>query len=342
MDEEEIDDQKIYKIKKCGSGHTPDELLFEVTETCYDKYEYSPPSPNPRPQNRVANRKSAEVSLRNYCEATGVEQFFLPKAPNALFSCGGGGGVKGRSPSGPNRERGCVAEDDYVKTTRTENVLFTQNQTPPNTLGYEAAKKYIHKKSVDGKLNRLKKPNADVTVTAMNKDVQRILFEAMSVYLREGYGDSPLSSKMFEESIGLESIKAFGTNGGCLQVAPVFAYLLNSIHKEKVVEWHLVAQYDRDHAMVKEMKENPRFIDATWRQGGQNIADWDNNKNKKGREMLAMVRVTEEEPTLKLLELGVINGLLEIYEGKKYKNKKKSEIAELKKMKEPKRDNFMS
>jgi hypothetical protein len=112
------------------------------------------------------------------------------------------------------------------------------------------------------------------------------------------------------DSTDLKSTAEFGTGGGCYLVSPVFAYLLNTIHDAKVVEIHELTA----HVVLKTTNRANQFIDATWRQADQAIYAWDEKSNNNGRYMLAMVRVTEEEPTLENLALGVINGLLEIYE----------------------------
>lgn len=125
-----------------------------------------------------------------------------------------------------------------------------------------------------------------VSETAKVHDVQVLLTKAMG-----RFKNKQAFPRMYED---LENIETLGLQGNCMVVSPIFGYLLNRIHGEKVTKVHRPGGLGGPHTVLATTDENLEYIDATWRQGGnENAGNRDDAKRS-----LNMVRVSQEEPTM--------------------------------------------
>lgn len=147
---------------------------------------------------------------------------------------------------------------------------------------------------------------ANLSETALNPAVHDILIEAVKIY-----GQLQRFPKMYED---LHDKSLFGLSGNCMEVSPIFGYLLNRIYDQKVVSTHRPGGTGGPHTILKtEGEEETYYIDATWRQGGMKpdapvFADTHNDDHRKA---LDMVRVSNEKPTMPAVNKAVRDALEE-------------------------------
>lgn len=163
--------------------------------------------------------------------------------------------------------------------------------------GQHAAKSYIDSISDLGSLRQ-----ETVSETALDKTVQQHLALAM-----KAFGEEQQYPNMFDD---LADTALLGINGNCMLVAPIFAYLLNSIFKEQVTRVHRPGGLGGPHTMLETTNSENRYIDPTWRQGNNPDPYSMGGINRNDpRKALPMVRISEEEPTMEKVDEAVKNAM---------------------------------